>query len=198
MIYYHRKYFDEMKRVLEKEKQEALLHEDSRVIEQAKSLIQNPSKKNVGGNFFYTNVDIEKQTAQQILEQETKEIHDNEQQENELIEEDMQQRNNFLPVAVRPIGNRFQGSNRLAAVHSESRTQNRRGTDPKWMKQKKGPQFLLDFRRNQPRDHQNGSANIEKPEQNKRLKSVYHFVPTLKPPRNPQMRKIEAYFVGQA
>lgn len=93
MIYYHRKYFDEMKRALDKEKQEALLHEDSRVIEQAKSLLQNPSKKQIGGNFFYTNVDIEKQATPQAGEgmEEQNAGDQQEEVENREIENNIQQ-----------------------------------------------------------------------------------------------------------
>lgn len=93
MIYYHRKYFDEMKRALDKEKHEAMLHEDSRVVEQAKSLLQNPSKKQIGGNFFYTNVDIEKQSTPTPGEgmEEQNADHQQEDAENQEIETNMQQ-----------------------------------------------------------------------------------------------------------
>lgn len=93
MIYYHRKYFDEMKRALDKEKQEAMMHEDSRVIEQAKSLLQNPSRKQIGGNFFYTNVDIEKQATPQAYEgmEEQNVVDQQEEAENQEIENNIQQ-----------------------------------------------------------------------------------------------------------
>lgn len=93
MIYYHRKYFDEMKRALEKEKQGAMMHEDSRVIEQAKSLLQNPSKKQIGANFFYTNVDIEKQATPQSGDGMEEQIAGDQQEEaeNQEIENNIQQ-----------------------------------------------------------------------------------------------------------
>jgi len=93
MIYYHRKYFDEMKRALDKQKQIAMLHDDSRIVEQAKSLVQNPSKKQIGGNFFYTNVDYEKQSTPTPGEG-MEEQHADQQQEdaeNQEIETNMQQ-----------------------------------------------------------------------------------------------------------
>lgn len=67
--------------------------------------------------------------------------------------------------------------------------------NPKWMKQKKGPNFLLDFRRDPAQENQRVNSQVDGQPANKRFKSVYHFIPTLKPPKNPQMRKIEAYFV---
>lgn len=82
-----------MKRALDKEKQEAMLHEDSRVIEQAKSLLQNPSKKQIGGNFFYTNVDIEKQATPQASEgmEEQNAGDQQEEADNREIENNIQQ-----------------------------------------------------------------------------------------------------------
>jgi hypothetical protein len=93
MIYYHKKYFEEMKRAIEKQKQDALIHEDSRIIEQAKSLLQNPSRKNIAGNFFYTNVDIEKAAATPSQDQEQDQASNQQEElpENQELEEKIQQ-----------------------------------------------------------------------------------------------------------
>jgi hypothetical protein len=88
---------------------------------------------------------------------------------------------------------KFKSSTRLADNDGEQRTRGREMPDSKWRKQKKGPNFLLDFRREKSRGRDGAQADQQ--EQNQKLKSVYHFVPTMKPPRNPQMRKIEAYLV---
>lgn len=80
----------------------------------------------------------------------------------------------------------------------------KKGKHPPWMKKKRGPKFLLDFRRAKPEmtEENIGSDKIEKP----KLMYLNHplpnretyFIPKLKPPRNPQLAKIQAYFVSDS
>lgn len=72
-----------------------------------------------------------------------------------------------------------------------------------WLKKKKGPKFLLDFRRNKP---ELLNTKEEQTEPLEKLKQIYsqfpqanratYFVPKLKGPKNPQLAKIRAYFVN--
>lgn len=74
----------------------------------------------------------------------------------------------------------------------------KKGKHPPWMKKKRGPKFLLDFRRTKPEQ----TEEINPPDQ----KQLYYdhplpnretyFIPKLKGPRNPQLAKIQAYFVN--
>lgn len=76
----------------------------------------------------------------------------------------------------------------------------KKGKHPPWMKKKRGPKFLLDFRRTRPELDEEPTN----PEAKQKLMYFNHplpnresyFIPKLKPPRNPQLAKIQAYFVN--
>ena len=88
-------------------------------------------------------------------------------------------------------------------INKNAAKSNNLNKQPVWMKRKKGPKFLLDFRRNKNNNVDNSQdgnpTSIEKLRMmhyNQQLPNrETYFIPKLKGPRNPQLAKIKAYFV---
>lgn len=138
-----------------------------------------------GQGFFVTDVDIEKIRSADSDKPDNDNSNQVEIQQAVQYERVIQQdfRSQSVKHMARPDG----------LVEGDSRAKR------PWIKKKKGPKFLLDFRK----DHRHDGGGLLEPLD--RLKLMYRkqpqanratfFIPSLKPRQNPQLQKIEAYFV---
>lgn len=167
VIYYHTKYL-------------RLMRQDK---------LADAKHANTGKPVFFTNVDVEQGKTANDCE-------DTELRKDTLTNRDARSVQS-LRRPVRTDGASAGKFERSAGVAGKKTKQ------PPWMKKKRGPKFLLDFRRTKPEQIEEHTA--DSPEPIKKLRKMYYnnpvpnratyFIPKLKGPRNPQLAKIQAYFV---
>ena len=171
MLYYHKKYLQQMR-------ENKLKADTDQTSNQCKPV-------------FFTNVDID--TIDEKVESDIGEMEK---------PGDSDDRRGVRSVQnLRP--HRRQLADKSESHFKQSSMNNlRKEKQPHWVKKKNGPKFLLDFRRNKPEREQFGDVKEENAEKQKDMYRNYpqanratYFIPKLRGPRNPQLAKIEAYFV---
>lgn len=171
VIYYHKKYLQQMR-------ENKLKADHEEVVQRGKPV-------------FFTNVDID--TIEEKPENETAEL---EKQRDAGVRSGVQSMQSIRPHRG------FKGDTSSRHLKQGSLNDIRKHRQPHWIKKKKGPKFLLDFRRNKPE-----KIGFEETKENNldKMRHMYqnypqahratYFIPKLRGPRNPQLAKIEAYFV---
>lgn len=169
-------------RRLNKKSQQHLYLTDIDAIQKAKELKEQ--QENAGGEELRQEIDVsEKPTEDQ-----------NQPQEQEQAQTDHSER---LNPNLR--------TQSMGTIRKRRFVPNDAKNEP-WKKKKRGPQFMLDFRREKP-ELEAKHPELKNMDSLERLRYFYQrqknpqphratfFIPTLKPKKNPQMQKLEAYFV---
>lgn len=172
VIYYHSKYL--------------------RMMRQEKLNAEKQTADSKGKPVFFTNVDVEQTNPEKDKDngETAKDSHD-------------QRETRSMQSLGRP---RLAGLSQRITNDKSPGTLSRKLKYPPWMKSKKGPKFVLDFRRHKSEVDADDPGDT--PEPIEKLRMMYYnqampnratyFIPKLKGPRNPQLAKIQAYFVAVA
>ena len=192
MIYYHKKYLEQARRQKSKQSDEEMIRQLNRHCK------PEPPK-----DLFFTGVGIENQGGGDADGDGEGEGEGQGEGQGEVGHQTQEEGG----VEVEPLGEVIEKL-RSQSVRSMKIPPMRFGRvkpqargDAAWKKKKRGPRFMLDFRKSK-------LANIDhsKLEPLEKLKRYYdkapqpnretYFIPTLKTKRNPQLQKIETYFVS--